>query len=117
MCNRGEKCHLYFSALVWLYWNRFVRSYADATYRIDGDEQQLLEDACRTLLPISSKLGFDRNGALPTLSWRQSGKTTVGKGEPRYCINHRSQSLSSIVTGNIMSLWQYVGTKNHKVRK
>eukprot|EP01032_Pedospumella_encystans_P017319 gene17319-19740_t len=34
-CHRGGNCHLEFAALSWLHWNRFVHSFADATFRVD----------------------------------------------------------------------------------
>jgi hypothetical protein len=42
-------CHLYFSTIVWIYWNKYVRSYADAVFRVETDELLLTEAVCRQI--------------------------------------------------------------------
>lgn len=68
-CFRGDRCHLHFAALTWIYWNRHARRflpplpmepesschfimpliicrYADKVYKIENSEL-LLDDVCR----------------------------------------------------------------------
>jgi len=63
VCLRGDPCSLHFAALTWLHWNRFVHSYADATFRVD-DGQQLVQYVCNAAqadTPVGALLRRDKH--------------------------------------------------------
>lgn len=95
-CLRGENCHVAFSAFTWVFWNLFVESFADVSFRID-DSRKILNYVCEILWPDyyrRKRTGYDCIQA--RLDYLSLPDTLFSKKKYEFRINHRQHQTYSM---------------------